>query len=49
MQNLEDELQIRLGQIELAANQGEGLDRAAWTWLIGGCLIVPILLLIWGW
>ena len=46
---LDSDLEYRISELEKEENQGEGLTRGDWLFLIGSGIVFPILLLIWGW
>jgi hypothetical protein len=49
MQQLHDELEMRIRHLEDPQNQGQGFTRPDQLWLLGLGIIAPILLLLWGW
>lgn len=42
------ELLARITALEDPANQGESFDAATWAQLIIGCIVLPAIVLIWG-
>jgi hypothetical protein len=47
--NLPAELESRLKHLEDPANQGTGFSKTDWSYLWALGVVVPALLLIWGW
>jgi hypothetical protein len=47
--DLPPELQQRITALEDPACQGSDFDAVSWVWLILLGVIVPVLLLLWGW
>jgi hypothetical protein len=45
----EEELAKRLALLEQPAYQGQGFDTISCLWMLFGCIILPALLLAWGW
>ncbi|KPQ36658.1 MAG: hypothetical protein HLUCCA11_05680 [Phormidesmis priestleyi Ana] len=43
------ELEARIHHLENTANQGAGFSKTDWLYLWGLGVVVPALLLIWGW
>lgn len=48
MQSENAELLARITALEDPANQGESLDAVTWAQLIIGCIVIPAIVLIWG-
>lgn len=42
------ELRARIELLEDPANQGETFDRSSWMQLVLGCIVAPVIILIWG-
>ena len=49
MMTVENDLLDRISILEDEKNQGESFDTLTWIQLIGACLIIPAILLGWGW
>lgn len=45
----EEELDRRLALLDHLEHQGQGFDLVSVLWLAIGCVIIPALLLAWGW
>lgn len=48
-ERLNPELERRLKVLENPAEQGEDFDGASWFWLIVLGIILPVIVLAWGW
>lgn len=48
-ERLNPELERRLKALENPAEQGEDYDATSWLWLIALGLVLPVIVLIWGW
>ena len=46
---LHPDLERRLAELEIEANQGAGLTGIDWFWLVALGVAGPALLLVWGW
>jgi hypothetical protein len=47
--DLNPELERRLKALEDPSQQGEDYDAASWFWLLLLGLVLPVIVLIWGW
>jgi len=47
--DLNPELERRLKALENPAQQGEDYDGASWFWLLALGIMLPAIVLIWGW
>lgn len=45
----EEDLLYRISVLEIEENQGRSFDAFTWTLVIVSCLIVPAIILGWGW
>jgi hypothetical protein len=48
-QSFNPELERRIAELEVEANQGTGFTPIDWFWLISLGVVGPALLLYWGW
>jgi hypothetical protein len=48
-EKLHPDLERRVAELEVEANQGSGFTSADWAWLLALGVIGPILILVWGW
>jgi hypothetical protein len=46
---LDPELERRVAALENPAGQGDDFDGASWFWLLVLGVILPVLVIIWGW
>lgn len=46
---LNPELERRIKTLENPSEQGEDFDRASWYWLLFLGLVLPVVVLVWGW
>jgi hypothetical protein len=49
MEKLHPDLERRVAELEIAANQGSGFTSVDWIWLAVLGAIGPALILLWGW
>ena len=45
----EDELLNRISILENESNQGQSFDALTWAVVIAACLVIPVIILGWGW
>jgi hypothetical protein len=48
-QKLHPDLERRVAELEIEANQGTGFTGVDWLWLAALGVVGPILILMWGW
>ena len=48
-EGLHPDLERRVAELEIEANQGSGFTRVDWFWLVALGVAGPALLLFWGW
>lgn len=45
----ENDLLNRISILEIEENQGQSFDAFTWMMVIGACLVIPMIILGWGW